>query len=320
MLFQRDKTAESRELLQILRSPVKDRETSSPTTCEAYFGLNEPPFSLTPDTSFFFEKGTHQEALNVLLVALAAGDGFLKVIGEVGTGKTLLCRKLLSLLDETHVTAYLHYPMLTPDGLRLALAEELGLDVDSETDQHRLLKLIHHHLLEITAQGRRVVVCLDEAQCMPDETLEALRLLSNLETEKEKLLSVVMFGQPELDVRLAGKTLRQLRTRIAFSHFLAPMDSAAVQEYVVHRLHVAGDDRAGERFTLAALRRIASSSRGVPRIVNILARKALMAAWGLGMDQVAVVHARRAVLDSEEAERPAFLSLDGLRFALERWG
>jgi MSHA biogenesis protein MshM len=318
-LLQRDKTAETRELLQIVRGPGKDGPASLPTSCESFYGLREPAFSLTPDTSFFFERGAHQEALNVLLVALAAGDGFLKVIGEVGTGKTLLCRKLLCLLDEEHVSAYLHYPMLTPDGLRQALADELGLDTTADMNAHRLLKALHQQLLEITATGKRVVVCLDEAQCMPDETLEALRLLSNLETEKEKLLTVVMFGQPELDERLAGKTLRQLRSRIAFSHVLPPMGVDAVQEYIIHRLRVAGDAQANIRFTRAALKRIARSSRGIPRTVNILARKALLAGWGQGAERISAGHACRAVLDSEEAWRPRLFSLDGLRFALCAW-
>lgn len=318
-MFHRNKSAETKDLLQILRTPGTREDALTPPSCESFFGFREPPFSLTPDTSFFFEGGAHQEALNVLLVALAAGDGFLKVVGEVGTGKTLLCRKLLSLVDEEHISAYLHYPMLTPDGLRQALADEIGLATSPDMDAHRLLKALHQRLLEITAAGKRVVVCLDEAQCMPDETLEALRLLSNLETEKEKLLTVVMFGQPELDERLAGKTLRQLRTRIAFSYVLTPMDPAAVQEYIVHRLRVAGDTQANIRFTRAALKRIALSSGGVPRTVNILARKAMMAAWGQGADRVRARHACRAVLDSEEAFRPWLFSLDGLRFALSAW-
>lgn len=318
MLFRRKPTSRSTELLHIVRNGEGSSEEHLAASSEAYFGFRESPFSLTPDTGFFFDQGTHQEALNVLLVALAAGDGFLKVVGEVGTGKTLLCRKLLSVLGGDYHTAYLHYPMLTPDGLRFALAEELGMSVPQDMDQHRLLKALHQKLLDMALANQRVLVCLDEAQCMPDETFEALRLLSNLETEKEKLFTVVLFGQPELDERLAGKTLRQLRTRIAFSHHLDSMDPETVRDYVRHRLRVAGDTTPDIRFTSRAMTILAAASRGVPRIVNILARKGLMAAWGQGVGQVEARHVRNAVLDSEEAHQPGLLSPGGLSFALAR--
>lgn len=161
-----------------------------------HFALKEYPFTLTPDTEFFFGQGVHQEALNVLLVALQAGEGFIKITGEVGTGKTLVCRRLLNLLDDAFVTAYLPNPFVDPKALQLGLAEELGLACSPQIDSHTLLKTITQRLIELDAAGKRAVLLLDEAQSLPDDTLEALRLLTNLETEKRKLLQVVLFGQP----------------------------------------------------------------------------------------------------------------------------
>ena len=170
---------------------------------ESHFGLREPPFGITPDTSFAYACNTHQEALNTLLVAARNGEGFMKVTGEVGTGKTLLCRRFLATLDSHFVSAYVPNPYLEPRTLMFALADELGIPLPREADQHQLLKELNRALLNFARQGKTVVLCLDEAQAMPLETLEALRLLTNLETEKRKLLQVVLFGQPELDQRLA---------------------------------------------------------------------------------------------------------------------
>ncbi len=193
-----------------------------------HFGLTEPPFSLTPDTGYFFSYGHYADALNTLLVALKTGEGFIKVTGEVGTGKTLLCRKLLNTLDDGFVSAYIPNPMLTPYGLLTAMAEELGVSMDRHYGHHQLLKMISGRLIQFTAQGKRVVLCMDEAQAMPIETLEALRLLTNLETEKNKLLQVVLFAQPELDDKLRRQEIRQLKQRITFSYTLAPIDRAGM--------------------------------------------------------------------------------------------
>ena len=165
----------------------------------AHFGLRELPFGLTPDTSFFFACATYQEALNTLLVAARNGEGFIKITGEVGTGKTLLCRKFMATLDDNFVTAYIPNPYLEPRTLMLALADELEITLERDVDQHQLLKSINYRLLELAQQDKRVLLCIDEAQAMPIESLEALRLLTNLETEKRKLLQIVMFGQPELN-------------------------------------------------------------------------------------------------------------------------
>ncbi len=267
-----------------------------------HFGMNEWPFRLTPDTSFFFEHAGHHDALNVLLVSLRAGEGFIKIVGEVGTGKTLLCRKLLNILseDENFVTIYIPNPYLSPAALRLALAEELGMSIPTNYVQHRQLKLITDRLLELSAAGKQVVVCLDEAQAMPEETLEALRLLTNLETEKHKLLQIVLFGQPELDELLNRPSVRQLKQRIVFSHRLAPITSDGMLNYLNHRLLVAGYN-GPPLFKKTALSDLHRASRGVPRLINILSHKALMVTYGRGMKVINQDSMRAAINDTEDA-------------------
>jgi MSHA biogenesis protein MshM len=267
---------------------------------QSHFGLASLPFTITPDTGFFHNAGTHQEALNVLLVALRTGEGFIKVTGEVGTGKTLLCRQLLNSLDDDFVTAYIPNPFLNPVALRMALAEELGIVFARNIGQHRLLKLINERLVELNAGGKHVVLLLDEAQAMPDDSLEALRLLTNLETEHDKLMQVVLFGQPELDRRLAHDHLRQLRQRILFSHCLQPLDPVALGDYLRHRLRVAGY-RGEALFTPKALRQLHRASRGIPRLVNVLCHKSLLAAYGRGDRRIDHHHVERAVRDTEDA-------------------
>jgi MSHA biogenesis protein MshM len=273
-----------------------------------HFGLSSQPFGITPDTGFYFDSPSHQEALNVLLVALRSGAGFLKVTGEVGTGKTLLCRRLLDLLDAEFVTAYIPNPFLTPTALRMALAEELGIAFARNIGQHRLLKLITERLIELNAAGKRVVLLLDEAQALPDDSLEALRLLTNLETEKDKLLLVVLFGQPELDERLAQPRLRQLRQRILFAHRLRPLTADECAAYVRHRLNIAGGG-GRELFDGAALALLAGASRGIPRLLNILGHKALMAGFGQGLAQITRTQVRVAIADTEGAAAPSRLAL-----------
>lgn len=268
----------------------------------AHFGLSEPPFGITPDTQFAFAGNAHQEAFNTLLVALKSGEGFIKVTGEVGTGKTLLCRRFLAALGERHVSAYLPNPYLEPRTLLLAVAEELRLALPADGDQFHLLKALNAGLLEFARHDRAVVLCIDEAQAMPLESLEALRLLSNLETEKRKLLHIVLFAQPELDDKLANASVRQLRQRIAFQYRMNGLRRDEVDLYVRHRLRVAG--YRGERlFAPGAVRLLHSGSRGTPRLLNILAHKALLSAYGEGRQGVARCHVRRAVRDTAEAHR-----------------
>ena len=267
---------------------------------KTHFGLRELPFGITPDTSFFFACTNYQEALNTLLVATRNGEGFIKIVGEVGVGKTLLCRKFLATLDKSFVTAYIPNPMLEPRTLMFALAEELEIPQDQHVDQHQLLKSINHRLLILAREGKRVVLCLDEAQAMPLETLEALRLLTNLETEKSKLLQIVMFGQPELDRKLEQEAIRQLNQRVTFHYDLGPLSRDDLEYYVSHRLSVAG--YAGSRlFDRGAVRALYAASGGIPRLVNILAHKALMLAYGEGKQQIIARHVRAAACDTGAA-------------------
>ena len=266
-----------------------------------HFGLRELPFRLTPDTDFFFNQATHHEALNVLQVALRTGEGYLKITGEVGTGKTLLCRMLLNGLGPRFVTAYIPNPMLTPAALRMALGEELGLEFQRNIGQHRLLKLIAARLIQLAKANKRVVLVLDEAQAMPTETLETLRLLTNLETEKQKLLQVVMFGQPELDARLRTPAIRQLRQRVTFSHEILPLNDNEVAAYVDFRLLKAGHN-GPPLFSHRCFRKLHKFSRGIPRLINVLSHKALMAAYGSGAKRVSINHIRQAALDTEDVD------------------
>lgn len=252
---------------------------------EQFYGLREKPFALTPDTEYFYRYSGHQEALNVLLVALNNGEGFVRVIGEVGTGKTLLCRQLLQLLQEEYATAYLPNPLLTPLELYQAIAQDLGLDIADSASVQQLYRMIFAELVRLKQEQRPLVVLIDEAQAMPHRSLEALRLLSNLETAKDKLLQIIFFAQPEFEERLAQDNLRQLRQRITFAYTLKTLRSAEVPAYLDHRLRVAGL-QGPQLFTGAALKRLHRASRGIPRLLNLLAHKALLAGYGRGARRI----------------------------------
>ena len=264
-----------------------------------YFGLRELPFNITPDTSFFFACRGIQQALNTLLVAVSNGEGFIKITGEVGTGKTLLCRKFLSTLGPGWASAYVPNPNLEPRSLLLALAGEFAIPGEN-LEPHRLEKELVQRLLDLARQGKRVVLCMDEAQAMPLPTLETVRLLTNLETEKRKLMQVVLFGQPELDTRLASNSVRQIRQRITFQHRMGVLSRNEIADYIGHRLTIAGYS-GPTLFSPPAIRAINGASRGVPRLVNILANKSLLLVFGEGLRQVEHHHVRAAVEDTPAA-------------------
>lgn len=269
-----------------------------------HFGMQRLPFGLTPDTAYFCELPGHRAALNVLHIALASGEGFVKITGEVGTGKTLLCRKLLTDLDllppaQRAQCAYIPNPVLTPHELRIALAHELGLSLDANESEVLLARRLELKLLDIAQHGRPVILIIDEAQSLPDDSLETLRLLSNLETERHKLLQIVLFGQPELNHRLHSDKFRQLRQRIAFSYHLPHLTAPQMAVYLSHRLQLSGRNGAVP-FSDAALFAIAWFSRGIPRLGHVLAHKALIAAFGKGLPCANLREVFAAARDTED--------------------
>lgn len=268
-----------------------------------HYGIKELPFTLTPNTSYFFGLPSHKEAIQVLLTALNTGEGFIKVTGEVGTGKTLICRKLLNELPEHLVAAYIPNPYLTPSELRRAVANELNVSLTDHSDQQEFTQRIQQRLIHICQQKKCVVLIIDEAQALPTETIEALRLITNLETETRKLIQVVLFGQPELDDKLALPELRQLKQRITFAYTLQLMDVDQVYQYVKHRMNVAGY-KGAEMFNYPCCKAMFKASKGTPRIVNVLSHKALMLAYGEGAQQVSKQHVRLAIEDTEAANNP----------------
>lgn len=267
-----------------------------------HFKFREFPFALTPSTNFFCSLPVYKEALNTLIVGLYNGEGFIKIIGEVGTGKTLLCRKLLNSLTKGFVTAYIPNPDLSPDGIRKAFAKELGVEFSDQADQYELLNLLTGKLLWLHGEGKRVVLIIDEAQTLSDRNLEAVRLLSNLETESAKLLQIVLFAQPELDERLRQPNLRQLQQRITFSYHLAPLRRGELDAYLCHRLAIAGYDQ-NYLFSPKACDLLARASRGIPRIINMLCHKALLVTYGYGDNLVEKSSMRKAIQDTECAEK-----------------
>ena len=274
----------------------------SDTMYQSHFGLREAPFGITPDTAFVYDCRAHQEALNVVLVALDSGEGFIKITGDVGTGKTLLCRRAMSVVEKNFSTAYLPNPLLDPRGLLIALADEFAVKMDRRADGHQLVRSLTQALLKLNVAGRRPVVFIDEAQAMSLPTLETMRLLSNLETEKHKLMQVVLFGQPELDRHLANPAVRQLRQRITFEYRISELTRVEVRHYLAHRMRVAG--YAGpQAFSPAALGYLHRATGGVPRLVNVLAHKALMLVFAEGRDRVTLRHAIAAARDTSSARR-----------------
>ena len=271
-----------------------------------HFSLRESPFSITPDTAFFYPHEGAQAALNTLLVALRSGEGFLKIVGEVGCGKTVLCRRLLQTLQGECVTAYVPNPDMGPDDLLMALGQELGVDMKPAASRHQMLNALQDCLMGHAQAGRSVVVCIDEAQAIPLRTVESLRLLSNLETEKRKLIQLVLLGQPELDAKLSRPEIRQLLQRITFSEYLGPMAAHHVPTYLKHRLATAALDGNTDVkvFEDTAASAIARASAGVPRLVNVIAHKCLMLAFGENEHRVNRRHVALAVADTPGAKRP----------------
>jgi len=264
-----------------------------------HFGLREPPFRITPHTDFFFDGADRGATLDALLYATLHEEGIVKVVGEVGSGKTMSCRVLMERLPAQVETVYLANPSFSRDEILVAVAEELGIDFARDRVTG-VLHALQDRLIESYAKGRRTVILIDEAHAMPEDTLEQVRLLSNLETSRHKLLQIVLFGQPELDEVLATASMRQLKDRITHSFRMRPLTMAEVATYLSFRMRAAGY-KGPEVFGPQAVTRIARASGGLTRRINILADKALLAAFSGSTHAIGAQQARAAIADSEFA-------------------
>lgn len=276
-----------------------------------HFGLREAPFRITPHTEFFFAGANRGATLEALVYAITAGEGLVKVTGEVGTGKTMLCRVLMERLPASVETIYLAVPSLTRDEMLIAIASELGVDTHG-ANTTQLLRGLQGRLIALHAEGRQVVALIDEAHAMPLATLEEIRLLSNLETGKEKLLQIVLFGQPELDEHLGLPHMRQLKERITHAFGLSPLPPNDIKDYIGFRLRAAGY-HGPDLFGPEALRIIGEASEGLTRRINIFADKTLLAAFAAGTHTVSPDHARAAISDTQivmpSRRRPGHVAL-----------
>jgi len=242
-----------------------------------YYNLTEPPFDITPNPRFLFYSAKHREAFNHLLYGIRERKGFVQLTGEVGAGKTTLCRAMLEELEGKFATALILNPIMSAEELVKAIAIEYGLPCNG-LDRLDTLAVINQFLLQQVERGQDTVLIIDEAQDLTDELLEQVRLLSNLETDNRKLLQIVLMGQPELRDRLNNPKLRQLRQRITVRYHLPPLSRYEVNEYIQHRLQVAGA-KGSPYFTQPALWRVYNYSQGIPRLLNAICDKALLAGF-----------------------------------------
>ncbi len=265
----------------------------------AHYGLTQSPFGITPNPEFFYSGNQRGAILDALLYAVTHGEGIIKVTGEVGSGKTMLCRMLESLLPDNVVVIYLVNPTLRREEVGYAIAGELGMNADGcRADE--VVRMLQNHLIAQHVAGKQVVLLVEEAQAMPLDTLEEIRLFSNLETAHHKLLQIVLFGQPELDQSLNLPRMRQLKERITHSFIVPPLAPTLLPEFLMFRMRAAGY-RGPDVFTKGAMEQIASVSEGIVRRVSILADKALLAAFADNTHAVTASHVKAAVRDSQFA-------------------
>jgi MSHA biogenesis protein MshM len=263
-----------------------------------HFGLQRQPFKITPDTSMFYTGNKRGAALEALKYAILSGEGIIKVVGEVGAGKTMLCRMLEVELDETVEVVYIANPSLSPENILHVIAFELKLNITSESSKLEVMQALQTYLLDKHAHNKQVVVFVEEAQSMPIETLEEIRLLSNLETNDNKLLQMVLFGQPELDDKLRQPSIRQLKERITQNFYLEPFPAADVYAYLNFRMRAVGY-RGPDLFSQKTANNIERKSSGLTRRINILADKALLAAFSDGGHNIESRHISLAAKDSD---------------------
>ncbi|CCN71795.1 ExeA family protein [Vibrio nigripulchritudo] len=268
---------------------------------QTYFGFNQAPFSLTPNTELFQGLVPHYEAIQTVLSAIEMGEGVIKVSGEVGTGKTMVCRMLINQLVDEVSLVYLPNPQLTGEELKIAIAKELEVEI---RDSESLVDDIQAQLLKLHLTGKRVVALIDEAQGLSDEALETIRLFGNLETEHAKLMQIVLLGQPELDARLEHHHLRQLKQRISFSATLRPLSMEEAFAYIDHRVQVSGGNV--NLFEAKVKKAIWKASKGVPRLINQVCHKSLLLACNSNATHIHMEHAYDAINDTLDTVKPRF--------------
>ena len=267
-----------------------------------HFGLTEPPFKITPVTDFFFPGANRAEILEALLYAITESEGIIKVTGEVGSGKTMLCRMLLERSPDKVEVVYLANPSLSREEMLYAIADGLKLDLEGQR-VNIILQTLQNHLELKIEQGKRVVILVDEAHAMPLETMEELRLLYNLQVGNHKLLHIVLFGQPELNDKLSQPNMRQLKDRIVHHFAMLPLSQNSIESYLLFRLHTAGY-RGPNPFSHAAAALIGKASQGLMRRVNILADKSLLAAFVGNTHNIEINQVQAAIRDSELTPPP----------------
>jgi len=265
-----------------------------------HFGLNEPPFKITPVTDFFFPGANRAEILDALLYAISESEGVIKVTGEVGSGKTMLCRMLLERFPEKVEAVYLANPSLSREEMLYAIADGLNLNLEGQR-VNIILQTLQNHLELKLAQGKRIVILVDEAHAMPLETMEELRLLYNLQVGNHKLLHIVLVGQPELNEKLSQPNMRQLKDRIIHHFSMLPLSQNIIESYLLFRMRTAGY-RGPTPFSVAAATLIGKASQGLMRRVNILADKSLLAAFVENTHNIEVRHVQAAIRDTELGE------------------
>jgi general secretion pathway protein A len=245
-----------------------------------FFGLKENPFNVTSDPGFLFFSRAHREAFSHLIYGIKEKKGFLEITGEIGAGKTTLCRALLNQFDKNTKTAFLFNSTLPESQLLKSILDDLGIQTEKKMNRFALLKQLNEFLLNELAQGNNVVLIIDEAQNLRPKVLEEIRMLSNLETEKEKLIQIILVGQPELKERLNSPELSQLRQRIAVRFHITPLEEDEIGQYIYHRLRVAGAEGT-VTFSDEAIEAIFKYSSGIPRLINMVCDRALLLAWAL---------------------------------------
>jgi type II secretory pathway predicted ATPase ExeA len=280
---------------------------------EEYFGLERPPFKITPDTSLFFEGGKRGDILAALVYAVHRGEGIIKVVGEVGSGKTMLCRMLQLKLPATVEIVYIANPSVSAEDILFVVAHELSLPVERDASKHQVIRLLQDYLLQRHMENKQVVLFIEEAQGMPLDTLEEIRLLSNLETDENKLLQIILFGQPELDQNLSVRSIRQLRERITHNFELEPLTQEEIHNYLNFRMRQVGYT-GPELVTNNLARKIEQHSEGLLRRINIIADKILLSAFAEGTHNLGPKHVTAAVNDS------AFAQEGPRRSSSLRWG